>query len=70
MESMKSPDPIAIPPEIAAKCDAGGDQFDRFDRLFRAVVAVPKATLEKRERAWKRKQERKRASRSDAKAKP
>jgi hypothetical protein len=52
--------PISIPEDIAAKCDAP-DQFNRFDRMFRAVVAVPKATLEKRERAWKRKQEKKRA---------
>lgn len=57
------PGPITIPPEIAAKCDAPG-QFDRFDRLFRSVLAVPKKTIDKRERAWKRKQEKKRTTKS------
>jgi hypothetical protein len=62
---MKTEDPptIAIPADIAAKCDGPG-QFERFDSLFRAVIAVPKKTIDKRERAWKRQQEKKRAKRT------
>ena len=61
MEVMKStePAPIAIPPEIAANCD-GPDQFERFDRLFRAVIVTPKKTIDKAEKKWKRRQEKKR----------
>jgi len=59
MKSANAP-AIKISDELAAKCD-GPNQFDRFDALFRAVIAVPKKTIEKRERAWKRQQEKKRA---------
>ena len=57
----RSSTPITIPDDIAAKCD-GPDQFERFDRLFRAVIATPKAEIDKRETNWKRK----RAKRDDA----
>ena len=57
---MKSSEPaIAIPPEIAAKCE-GPDQFGKFDRLFRAVIATPKADIDKADAKWKRKQGKKR----------
>jgi hypothetical protein len=64
-EAMKSADsrPIAIPPEIAAKC-AGPGQFERFDKLFRSVIAVPKTTIDKEEKKWKRKQARKRTNKA------
>jgi hypothetical protein len=43
---------MVIPPEITAKCD-GPNQFERFDALFRAVIAVPKADIDKTEAKWK-----------------
>jgi hypothetical protein len=54
------PKPINISPELAAKCD-GPDQFARFDTAFRAMMAVPKAEIDKREAKWKRSQARKRS---------
>jgi hypothetical protein len=64
MEPMKVSEPaIAIPEDIAAKCD-GPDQFKRFDNLFRAVIATPKADIDKADAKWKRKQEKKRAKKS------
>jgi hypothetical protein len=36
-------------------------EFERFDALFCAVIAVPKATIDKEEAKWKRKQAKKRA---------
>jgi hypothetical protein len=55
--------PIVISDELAAKCD-GPDQFERFDRMFRTVIAVPKAEIDKREAKWKqaRKKRTKKAS--------
>jgi hypothetical protein len=52
---MKSaePAPIAIPPEIAAKCDSP-DQFQNFDRIFRAVIAATKPAVDKAEEKWRR----------------
>jgi hypothetical protein len=47
-----------IPPEILAKCDAP-DQAQAFDKLFRSVMAVPKAAIERAEAKWKRKQAKK-----------
>lgn len=43
--------------EIEIKCDAP-NQFERFDRLFRAVVSVPKAAVDKEEAKWKRRKKR------------
>jgi hypothetical protein len=51
--------PITIPADIAAKCD-GPDQFQNFDRLFRSVIAVPKAAMEKEETKWKKARAKKR----------
>jgi hypothetical protein len=48
-----SPKPITIPDELAAKC-SGPDQFENFDKPFRSVIAVPKATVDKRETKWKK----------------
>jgi hypothetical protein len=39
--------------ELKAKCNAD-DQFSRFDRVFRAVIAVPKAAMLKEEAKQKR----------------
>ena len=47
-----TPKPIVISDELVAKC-SGPDQFENFDALFRSVIAVPKATVEKREAKWK-----------------
>lgn len=55
---------MVIPPDIAAKCD-GPDQFQNFDRLFRSVIAVPKATIDKEEAKWKRQQMKKRPKKAD-----
>jgi hypothetical protein len=49
-EPAGSPSPI-INAELAAlaeKCD-GPNQFENFDKLFRAVIAVPKAAINKEE---------------------
>ena len=46
--------PLEIPAGIAAKLDAP-NQFEKFDRrLFRSVIAVPKADIAKAETKWKR----------------
>lgn len=46
---MKQAKPIPEPTEeLKAKCDAA-NQFDNLDRMFRSVVSVPKADVEKHE---------------------
>jgi hypothetical protein len=40
-----------------------GTPFTTLDSLFRAVIAVPKTEIDKREKAWKRKQAKKRTER-------
>jgi hypothetical protein len=45
--------PISIPAEIAAKCDAP-NQAENFDRGVRAFLAVPKRTVLKEEAKAKR----------------
>src|ERR1700687_2409193 len=42
----------------------GNTPMEKFDNLFRAVIAVPKSEIDKREKQWKRKQARKRAKKS------
>jgi hypothetical protein len=64
MEAMKS-GPIAIPPDIAAKCDSP-NQFENFDRLFRTVIAAPKSAIDKAEAKWKRSRARKRRDKPSA----
>ena len=32
----------------------GNTKFEKFDNFFRAVIAVPKATIDKEEAKWKR----------------
>lgn len=39
--------------ELKAKCNAD-DQFNRFDRVFRTVIAVPKDAMLKEEAKQKR----------------
>jgi hypothetical protein len=51
---------ISIPEDIAARCD-GPDQFEKFDNLFRTVIATPKAQIDKQEAKWKRAQAKKRS---------
>jgi hypothetical protein len=53
MESMKSTSPIAIPEDIAVKCDAP-DQFQNFDRGVRLFLSVPKSAVLKDEAKTKR----------------
>ena len=43
--------------EISDKCNAD-DQFERFDNLFRQVISVPKAAIDKEEAKLKRKKNR------------
>jgi len=57
----KTPRPINISPEVAAKC-SGPDQFEKFDNLFRNLIAVPKSTIADREHEWKRAKRKKRNS--------
>jgi len=42
----------------------GETPFERFDGLFRKIIAVPKATIDKEEAKWKRRKQRKRVKRS------
>jgi hypothetical protein len=56
--STAQPKPINIRPELADRRD-GPDQFEKFDRLFRNVISVPKAEIDKQEAKWKRKQAKK-----------
>ncbi len=37
----------------------GKTEFERFDNLFRAVISVPKAVVDKEEAKWKRARARK-----------
>jgi hypothetical protein len=39
----------------------GSTPFQKMDNLFRAVIAVPKAEIDKRETEWKRARKKKRA---------
>jgi hypothetical protein len=59
IKAMKSvhPDPITIPPEIAAKCDAP-KQAETFDRGVRAFLGVPKSAVLKEEAKAKRRKKR------------
>jgi len=52
-----SGNPISIPPEIAAKCDAP-NQAETFDRGVRAFLAVPKIAILKEEAKAKRRKKR------------
>lgn len=45
--------PITIPDDLASRCD-GPDQLEKFDKFFRAVIAVPKSEIDKQEAKWKR----------------
>lgn len=58
MKQSPSSKPIQIPEDIAARCD-GPDQFEKFDSLFRTVIAAPKAEIDKREAKWKQTQAKK-----------
>lgn len=58
MKPEPSSKPIQIPEDIAARCD-GPDQFEKFDNLFRTVIATPKAEIDKRDAKWKRAQAKK-----------
>jgi len=53
MGQVKTQPPIRISPEVAAKC-SGPNQFEKFDNLFRNLIAVPKSTIADREQEWKR----------------
>jgi hypothetical protein len=37
----------------------GSTEFQRFDNLFRAVIAVPKTAVEKEDAQWRRAREKK-----------
>jgi hypothetical protein len=47
---------ISIPQE------PGGTPFERFDRLFRKIIAVPKSAIDKEEAEWQRRKQKKRAA--------
>lgn len=52
------PKTIVVPDALAAKC-SGPDQFEKFDTLFRSVIAVPKATVENSEIEWRKRRAKK-----------
>jgi hypothetical protein len=60
MATMK-PAPVLPAPESEAT------PFERFDRLFRAVVAVPKSEVEKEEAKERKRNQRKRAKKKPTK---
>lgn len=64
---MKSPDPkpIKIPDELIERCN-GPDQFEKFDQLFRAVIAVPRSDIVKEKAKWKRTHTRKKPSKKSS----
>jgi hypothetical protein len=41
-----------------------GTPFEKFDQLFRTVIAVPKAVIDKEEKKWKRARARKKKTAS------
>jgi hypothetical protein len=53
-------EPTGITEKLKAKCNES-EQFARFDNLFRQVISVPKAAVEKEDRKLKRKQKKKKA---------
>jgi hypothetical protein len=57
IKAMKSAGPIAIPAEIAAKCDAP-NQAESLDGGVRAFLAIPKSALLKQEAKAKRRKKR------------
>ncbi|MBZ5601830.1 MAG: hypothetical protein LAO79_05940 [Acidobacteriia bacterium] len=63
MKRDPNPKPIAIPPELAERCE-GTDQFEKFDRMFRNVISVPKAQIDKQDAKWKRAQAKERQKQS------
>jgi hypothetical protein len=58
-----SKEPGEITEELKAKCDAD-NQFDRFDRVFRQVVSVPKAAIDREDVKQKRLKAKKKKARS------
>jgi hypothetical protein len=52
-----------ITEELKSKCDAD-NQFGRFDRVFRQVVSVPKAAIDKEDAKQKRLKAKKKKARS------
>ena len=53
MEPTRAAEQIAIPEDIAVKCEAP-NQCENFDRGFRAFLAVPKSAVLKEEAKTKR----------------
>jgi hypothetical protein len=53
-------------PTLPAIDVPGSTPFQKMDNLFRAVIAVPKSEIDRREEQWKRKQQakKKRAKRA------
>jgi uncharacterized protein YdeI (YjbR/CyaY-like superfamily) len=62
----QSAKPICIPDDVAARCD-NPDQFEKFDKLFRAVIAVPRSDILKEKARWKREHTRKKRVNKSAK---
>jgi hypothetical protein len=44
----------------------GDTEFERFDNFFRAVIAVPKATIHKEDAKWKRERAKKKRAKKSA----
>jgi U3 small nucleolar ribonucleoprotein component len=49
-------------PSLPAIQIPGNTPFQKMDNLFRAVIAVSKEEIDKREKEWKRAQKRKKAA--------
>ena len=50
----------ALPPPV----QPNGKPFESLDQLFRAVIAVPKTEIDKRDKEWQRKQVKKRTKKT------
>lgn len=53
---------VSIPADIVAKCDSP-NQFEKFDNLVSALIAVPKSAIVKEETKWKQARARQKAKR-------
>ena len=42
---------------VEREADDDGTPFQRFERAMKKIIAVPKATLDEREREWTRRRE-------------
>jgi len=57
---------LAMRKRISIPQEPGVTPFERFDSLFRKVITVSKATIDKEEAKWKRRKRRKQRAKKSA----